>query len=204
MAKKYYAIRRGRKPGIYDNWPQAKEQVEGFKGAEYKGFESLDEAKSFMDAGRVSKDAKKSGEQKLTLPYAFVDGSYNVKTTVYGCGGYLYDNDGVRHLIQASGEDETLKKMRNVAGEILGARLAVEKALELGLGELTIYYDYEGIRSWALKEWKRNEEGTIAYAEFIDGIKDKIKLNFVHVKAHTGIPGNEEADALAKEAVGIQ
>ena len=93
---------------------------------------------------------------------------------------------------------------RNVAGEILGATQAIEKALELGLSTLTIYYDYEGIKHWAEGTWKRNKEGTIHYHEFVSSVKDKIDLQFVHVKAHTGIPGNEEADTLAKEAVGIE
>ncbi|MFH7326787.1 viroplasmin family protein, partial [Desulfurivibrio sp. C05AmB] len=36
--KKFYAVAAGRVPGIYDNWPQAKAQVDGFAGARYKGF----------------------------------------------------------------------------------------------------------------------------------------------------------------------
>ena len=34
--------------------------------------------------------------------------------------------------------------MRNVAGEIAGCMAAVKKAIELGLSELDIYYDYSG------------------------------------------------------------
>ena len=40
MAKKYYAVAVGRRPGIYDNWPAAQAQVTGFPGAKYKGFPS--------------------------------------------------------------------------------------------------------------------------------------------------------------------
>ena len=39
--------------------------------------------------------------------------------------------------------------MRNVAGEVLGSMAAIEKAVELGLEELSIYYDYMGIEMWA-------------------------------------------------------
>jgi ribonuclease HI len=44
MAKKYYAVWRGRKTGIFDSWAQCKIQVEHFPGAGYKSFTTLEEA----------------------------------------------------------------------------------------------------------------------------------------------------------------
>ena len=34
-------------------------------------------------------------------------------------------------------------------------------------------------------------------------LKDKLVINFIKVKGHSGVEGNEEADKLAKLAVGI-
>ena len=134
--------------------------------------------------------------EEIKEPYAFVDGSYNVATKVYGCGGYVVANG------ESSGDDPEMASMRNVAGEILGATLAVKKALELSLSELTILYDYTGIEYWATGAWKRNKKYTRAYYDFMQEAQKKIRLSFVHVKAHTGIPGNEDADRMAKDAVG--
>ena len=84
-------------------------------------------------------------------------------------------------MLQGADNDAEMATMRNVAGEIKGAEAAVKKAIELGIKELVIYYDYMGIEMWATGAWKRNKAGTIAYHEYIMSVKDKIKLTFVKV-----------------------
>ena len=206
MAKKYYAVRVGKTPGIYLTWEDCKAMVDGYPGAKYKSFGSIAEAECFLKKDASEMDVIKTDaiETDATAQaYAFVDGSYNSVTNVYGYGGFLVAN-GKKHVLQGAGEEEELASMHNVAGEILGSIAAVEKALSLGLAELTIYYDYMGIEMWATGGWKRNKAGTIAYYEFMQKVKDEIKISFVKVKGHSGIEGNEEADRLAKVAVGIE
>ena len=45
---KYYAVKVGRQPGIYTTWEECKSQVNGYSGAIYKSFATLQEAKVFM------------------------------------------------------------------------------------------------------------------------------------------------------------
>ncbi len=42
---KFYVVWKGKKPGVYDGWADCKKQVDGFNGAMYKGFPTLDLAK---------------------------------------------------------------------------------------------------------------------------------------------------------------
>ncbi len=195
MAGKYYAVKKGITPGIYGSWEECKRMVDGYPGAQYKSFKTKTEAEAYLKGEKCGQDVSGGA-------YSFVDGSYNGETKVYGYGGFL-SYDGKKEILQGSGEDGDMAKMRNVAGEILGSMAAVRRALELGLKELVIYYDYMGIEMWATGSWKRNKEGTIAYFNYMQSVKDKIRLNFIKVKGHSGVEGNEEADRLAKEAVGI-
>jgi ribonuclease HI len=146
-----------------------------------------------------------------------VDGSFNNITKRFGYGGFLVhkeksiDENGEEHItekkfvIQGSSNDKNMASMRNVAGEIMGSQKAIELAIENGYKELAILYDYTGVEFWATGRWKTTKPGTRKYQEYCKRVlsSHKIKLHFIKVKGHSGIPGNEEADILAKESCGI-
>lgn len=134
----------------------------------------------------------------------WIDGSFNEKTGIYGGGGILFDQFGNRHLIFASDDEPKLAKMRNVAGELLGAKLVVELALKIGMKSLTIYHDYDGVAHWVTGKWRAKKEATSGYKRFmLDIIKKGLRISFKHVKGHSGNEMNELADKLAKIVVGI-
>lgn len=53
--KKFYVVFKGRNPGVYDDWGDAKEQIDNFEGAVYKGYSSAAEAsEAYRKATRKS------------------------------------------------------------------------------------------------------------------------------------------------------
>ncbi|KAL3801051.1 hypothetical protein HJC23_002344 [Cyclotella cryptica] len=47
-SRKFYAVAKGRVPGIYNTWVECEAQVKGYQGARYKSFPTRDEAESFI------------------------------------------------------------------------------------------------------------------------------------------------------------
>ena len=191
--KKYYAVRAGRTPGIYTSWDACKAQVDGFANASFKSFPTKEEAEAFL--GNNTKENKIEDEA-----LAYVDGSYNVKTGEYSCG-VVFFFEGEKTEYCEKGTDSELAAMRNVAGEILGAQVAMKMAVEQGAESLTIVHDYQGIASWCTGEWKTNKEGTKAYKAYFDSLKDKLIIHFQKVKGHAGDEYNDLADELAKSVI---
>lgn len=134
---------------------------------------------------------------------AYVDGSFEKDSGVYGYGVvFIEKNENIEEYFD-SGREESYQSMRNVSGEILGALKAASLAVEKGYSSIAIFHDYKGIASWARGEWKCNKEKTIEYREKMLSYQKQIKITFHKVLAHSGDYFNERADALAKQAVGI-
>lgn len=202
MANKYYAVRKGKIPGIYDSWNKCKEQVDGFSGAEYKSFKSEKEAQSYIENSDLKDNLNDSAQDNDTHTEAYVDGSYDSETKEFSYGIVILQQ-GKELKYAKKYADESLSEMHNVAGEIKGAEAAMKYAVENSLTSITIYHDYEGIAKWCLGEWKTTKEGTKAYKQYYDSIKDKVKVSFVKVTGHSNNKYNDIADELAKQALGI-
>ena len=193
---KFYAIKKGKKTGIFSTWDECKEQVTGFKGAVYKSFKTLSEAEAFLEKN----EEKIENIEEVDGVYAYIDGSFDRINGIYGSGVVIVDGDK-KHEYKHAGNREDYAQLHNVAGELEAAKFVMWYAVDKKIKEITLFYDYQGIEAWAVGDWKANLPYTQDYVKFYNKVKTAVKVNFVKVKAHTGIELNEVVDRLAKDAI---
>lgn len=211
--KKYYAVARGRKPGVYTTWfgPDGAEvQVRGFSSPLYRGFTSLDEAEQWLNQGgspeqlvpRPNNDSAPSSPADAVIIYT--DGGCSDNP---GPGGYgavlLYE--GKRKEISGGFRRTTNNRMELMACIVALRSLENKSTVSLHSDS---QYVVNGInkgwaRRWRANNWQRNKTEA---AENIDLWQELLKLceyhevRFVWVKGHAGNPENERCDKLATTA----
>ncbi len=219
--KKYYAIAKGRKPGIYENWPEAQTQVMGFAGAIYKGFASRQEAEVWLKNPSYGSSSGKKTVRKTKAASSHASHHNTApkedEITIYSDGGARYNPgpggygvviiaDGQRLELSAGFRHTTNNRME-LMGCIVGLR-------ELGQCEqpITIYTDssyvVNGIskgwaKSWRQRGWRKADKQPAInpdlWSELLE-LTEGRTVNFRWVKGHAGHPLNERCDELAVAA----
>jgi len=125
-----------------------------------------------------------------------------MSTNEYSYGVVIFYDGGEEHFSQKFNNSDMVT-MRNVAGEIEGAKRAIKFCIDNKIQSVEIFYDYEGIEKWCTGAWRTNKPSTIEYKKYYNNVKNTLKITFVKVKGHSGDTYNDLADSLAKAAVGI-
>lgn len=122
-SKKYYIVIKGKKLGIYTNWPLAKEQIDHYPEAIYKSFESKLEASDYLTIWQQNQIRCLN---KINY-YVYTDGSYAKDNGIYKTG-YAYivvkDNE-ILYTENGQVRDTADSKGTNNVGELT----AILKAL---------------------------------------------------------------------------
>ena len=146
---------------------------------------------------------------------AYTDGSFKEVKSIgqfYASAALLVcEEKGTTATFSKVADDPELLPMRNVAGELMAVMMVLEHCLNtLHVTQedtLTIYHDYIGLANWVKRKdepgyWRAKNYWTQAYREYVlTKFKTRCKLEFVHVPGHSGIPGNEVVDKIAKDAI---
>ena len=60
LKAKFYAVWRGRKPGVYEDWKECEKQVKGFAGAGYRAFPTRELAEEAVRSGGLMRRRARS------------------------------------------------------------------------------------------------------------------------------------------------
>lgn len=229
MGQKYYAVARGRKTGIFRDWPTTEKLVKGYTGARYKSFVDEASAKAFLVAeakGSQRKAAIKAsaGDSPIDLNQAtaifYTDGGS--RNTGNVAGGHVRDTDKAAwaYLIQYQGQ-----QIADSAGEygatnnrmeIMALRNALQKFLALGLNEayligiLDSRYVLDAINKgwlagWARRGFKKADGSTpqnVALWQDISALLPQFtKLTLTWTKGHAANAGNVFVDELLNRSM---
>jgi ribonuclease HI len=166
--QKYYVVWAGRKPGVFDNWEDAKAQIDGFLGAQYKSFEDqVEAAKAFRENPRkyigtaTKKPAPKASPAsvgKPVTPALAVDAAWNTATGVMEYQGVEYPSG--RLIFRMGPFDDGTNNVGEFLAIVHGLAL-----LQKANSPLPIYSDSRTAISWVrnkrantkLPETARNE-----------------------------------------------
>ena len=198
---KVYAVRKGNKTGIFDNWTDCQSAIKGFSGPEFKSFTTMEEAEAYLE-GRdvwVEQVAKDNCNGYLV---AFTDGSYDEDFKRYSYGVSFIRPDRSEETICGFGCNQEYIDSKNIIGEIFGVINALDWAISNEFEKIKIYHDYEGLSKWISGEWTANSKAAKMYISLYETkFKDFLEVKFEKVPGHSNVIYNERADQLAKSAL---
>ena len=203
---KVYAVKKGNKTGIFDNWAECQKATKGFVDPEFKSFTTREEAEAYLEDRDwwVEQVAKDNSEGYLV---AFTDGSFDEDSNRYSYGVQFILPDGTEAEISDYGSDSEYidskeKGSKNITGEIFGVINALDWAISNEYEKIKIYHDYVGLKKWISGEWNAESEVAEMYVDTYNKLKSKVlEVEFEKVTGHSNIIYNDKADKLAKDAL---
>ena len=206
MAKKCYAVRKGFRTGIVYSWDECQSLVKGFAGAEYRGFNTDEEAEAYLRGESLGNDIKTGSSIVIDKPInydtvnIYTDGSY--KNGVVSFGVYIESLEK-SFKFYGSVECPMYSSIANIAGELLGVLIGIQLACDMGFTKLNIIYDYAGVSSWYDGSWTARGDLQIKYVSLLNQFRltKNLTYNFIKVKGHSGVEGNVYADSMAKRGL---
>ena len=216
MAKKYYAVKRGRKTGLFTVWAECAAQVQGFQGAVYKGFMTEAEARDWLAGGASAANegtvctGKKSAAPAPAEP---IDADYIIHTdgsclrNPGGAGGWaaVIENVATGEVTEHSGGDPETTNNRMELTAALEALSAVPEGARIALFTDSQYlknaFTKFWLPAWKKRGWKKADGELVLNQDLwmqLDAAFVARRVQFHWVKGHAGNARNERCDELAR------
>ena len=211
MAKKFYAVKRGRKTGLFTVWAECAAQVKGFQGAVYKGFMTEEEARAWL-GGADARTEQPRAAAEMAEPSA-PNADYIIHTdgsclrNPGGAGGWaaVIETAATGAVEEKSGGDpETTNNRMELTAALMalsavpeGARVALYTDSQYLKNAFTKFW----LPAWKKRGWKKADGEPVLNQDLwvqLDAAFATRQVQFHWVKGHAGNPRNERCDALAR------
>ena len=212
MAKKFYAVKRGRKTGLYTVWAECAAQVKGFQGAVYKGFMTEEEARAWLGGADARTEKPRAAAAEMAEPSA-PDADYIIHTdgsclrNPGGAGGWaaVIETAATGAVEEKSGgAPETTNNRMELTAALMalsavpeGARVALYTDSQYLKNAFTKFW----LPAWKKRGWKKADGEPVLNQDLwvqLDAAFAARQVQFHWVKGHAGNPRNEQCDALAR------
>lgn len=181
---KYYAVKVGKKPGIYRSWPETQAQVVGFSGAIYKSFTSKTEAEEFINGPSHTDEVREKDFEAI----AYCDGS-----AYQGAGGYGYLTIINGQIKKYCGP---IPEATNNIAELTAVKRCLHKLRNYE--RVLIYSDSQYSINTVTGNWD-SDVNLELIQEISEILKERPGVKLKWVKGHAGQKYNEMVDQLAKK-----
>lgn len=224
--KKVYAVKAGRKTGLFTTWDETKAQVDGFPGAKYKGFTTREEAMAYLKEAAAQPLSKQPAAARSADRHAAGDviigysdgGSRNTGNVKNGHvrqgdkAAWAYRLELAGRVVADTGGEWGATNNRM---EIMALIKALQKLKALGQTKAEIAmvldskYVLDAVTKGWLKSWKRRgwqrSVGELKNAELwrtLDQLLPQFpNLTFSWTKGHADNAGNVFVDELLNQTM---
>lgn len=208
--KKIYAVKSGRKTGLFATWDECKAQVTNFKGAVYKGFMTKDEAEAWLDGEKNSDAPTQLNLNVQTEFVVFSDGSC-LKNQDSGDspGGYasFILKMPEENLLQtiSGGESATTNNRMELSGVLNALKILPEKssvAVFTDSRYIQQAFEKNWLANWKKRNWITTSGTPVKNQDLWHALDEEIQkrdVKFFWLKGHAGNDWNERCDKLAKK-----
>jgi ribonuclease HI len=205
--KKFYAVRRGHRTGIFTAWfgpDGAQVQVQGFAGAEYRGFASRREAEAFMQgAAHGGKEAQTDPDDSIIV---YTDGGALGNPGPGGYGVVIITPEAERREMSGGYRLTTNNRM-----ELMGCIVALDNLdgsrpiiLHSDSRYMVDAINKNWVFNWKKRGWRKADGNPAKNQDLwkrLVAIIEAKTVSFRWVKGHAGHQWNERCDQLAGQAM---
>lgn len=214
----FYAVRKGKCPGIYKTWDEAKAQIQGFKDPEFKKFTTLEEAESFIKGQRQTLltdffELTNDPQENDKLLICFTDGSTIGNGRPDAKGGYAVvwpyhpEFDCAFPLFPVTNNKAEYSAVVHACSQADVLDPERKKTLLIySDSELLINSMTKWLPGWRSNGYKKADGQPVKNLDLVKAIEQAMALRpivFRHVRAHTGAKTweaiqNDKVDRLAR------